>query len=96
MNKLDCRFVIAVIMAYKSTDTNKSRFNKNKIQYLKKEQEEMIPLYMMELLMLKWTLKEMKEGREVSILNHVEKEREIKTQTGYYGSLGWVKSVLND
>ena len=82
-------------MAYKSTDTNKSRFNKNKIQSLKKEQEEMIPLYMMELLMLKWTLKEMKEGREVSILNHVEKEREIKTQTGYDGSLGWVKSVLN-
>ena len=82
-------------MAYKSTDTNKSRFNKNKIQSLKKEQEVMIPLYMMELLMLKWTLKEMKEGREVSILNHVEKEREIKTQTGYDGSLGWVKSVLN-
>ena len=82
-------------MAYKSTDTNKSRFNNNKIQSLKKEQEEMIPLYMMELLMLKWTLKEMKEGREVSILNHVEKEREIKTQTGYDGSLGWVKSVLN-
>ena len=88
-------------MAYKNKEQqlenmNKWRSKQKHIQSLKKEQEEMIPLYMMELLMLKWTLKEMKEGREVSILNHVEKEREIKTQTGYDGSLGWVKSVLND
>ena len=88
-------------MAYKNKEQqlenmNKWRSKQKHIQSLKKEQEVMIPLYMMELLMLKWTLKEMKEGREVSILNHVEKEREIKTQTGYDGSLGWVKSVLND
>ena len=87
-------------MAYKNKEQqlenmNKWRSKQKHIQSLEKEQEEMIPLYMMELLMLKWTLKEMKEGREVSILNHVEKEREIKTQTGYDGSLGWVKSVLN-
>ena len=88
-------------MAYKNKEQqlenmNKWRSKQKHIQSLKKEQEEMIPFYMMELIMLKWTLKEMKEGREVSILNHVEKEREIKTQTGYDGSLGWVKSVLND
>ena len=88
-------------MAYKNKEQqlenmNKWRSKQKHIQSLKKELEVMIPLYMMELLMLKWTLKEMKEGREVSILNHVEKEREIKTQTGYDGSLGRVKSVLND
>ena len=88
-------------MAYKNKEQqlenmNKWRSKQKHIQSLKKEQEEMIPLYMMELLMLKWTLKEMKEGREASILNHVETEREIKTQTGYDGSLGWVKSVLNN
>lgn len=87
-------------MAYKNKEQqlenmNKWRSKQKHIQSLKKDMED-VPLYMMEILMLKWTLKEMQEGREVSIMNHIEKEREIKTQTGYDGSLAWVKSVLNN
>ena len=73
---------------------NKWRHKEKDIQSLENEMAN-VPFYVMELLMLKWTLNEMQEGREVTITEHLQKEREIKTQTGFDGSLEWAKSVFN-